>query len=227
MDVIWHEMYSVVMKRRPAIFGRHVMTLILDRWTDRQLDLELLDNEEAPTSHNVKELQIKKHLPPLTPNVEESSADDEDDPLFELPPRAPAKDRKFKKWLSDAMKTIFCRQEDSDKRAYQAHVRHKKERQLTRQHFQHLGVPCKSGSEDRITVEHEWLKHHQAWVDVDLQDYASTSQQPDVPWSRTQVGRTTTSIAEEDRSEEDEQSEEHDGFDSSDNSIDAATSDDE
>ena len=168
MDVIWHEMYSVVMKRRPSIFGSHVMTLILDRWTDMQLSLELLDNEEAPTNHNVKELQIKKHLPPLTPNVEESSADDEDDPLFELPPRAPAKERKFKKWLSDAMKTIFCRQEDSDKRAYQAHVRHKKERQLTRQRFQHLGVPCKSGSEDRITAEHDWLKHRREWVDADL-----------------------------------------------------------
>ena len=34
MDVMWHEMYSVVMKRRPSIFGPHVMILILDRWTD-------------------------------------------------------------------------------------------------------------------------------------------------------------------------------------------------
>ena len=100
MDVIWHEMYSVVMKRRPSIFGPHVMLLILDRWTHKQLPLELLDNEEAPTNHNVKELQIKKHLPPLIPNAEESSTDDEDDPLYELPPRANVQDTKFKKWLS-------------------------------------------------------------------------------------------------------------------------------
>ena len=87
MDVMWNELYSVVMKRRPSTFGPRVMLLILDRWTHRQLSLELLDNEEAPTNHNVKELQIKKHLPPLIPNAEESSVDDEDDSLFELPRR--------------------------------------------------------------------------------------------------------------------------------------------
>ena len=227
MDVLWHEMYSVVMKRRPAIFGPHIMTLIVDRWTDLQLDLELLDNEEAPTNHNVKELQIKKHLPPLIPNVEESSADDEDDPLFELPPRASAKDRNFKKWMADALKTIFCRQEDSDKRAYKAHVRHKQERQLTRKRFEHLGVPCKSGSEDRITAEHDWLKSRRTWVDADLQDDASTSQQPDIPWSRTHIGRTNTSSTEEGGSDNDDQSGEQDGSGGEDNSVDAATSDDE
>ena len=135
--------------------------------------------------------------------------------------------RTFKKWLLDAVKTIFCRQEDSDKKAYQAHVRHKKERQLTRQRFQHLGVPCQSGSEDRITAEHDWLKHRREWVDADLQDDASTSQQPDIPWSRTQVGRTTTSSTEEDGSDDDDQSGEQDGSDGDDNSVDAATSDDE
>ena len=115
----------------------------------------------------------------------------------------------------------------SDKRVYQAHVRHKKERQLTRQRFQDLGVPCKAGSEDRITDEHDWLKHRRGWVDADLQDDASTSQHPDIPWSRTQVGRTTTSSGEEDRSEDDDQSGEHGGSDGDDNSVDAATSDDE
>ena len=125
------------------------------------------------------------------------------------------------------MKIIFCRQEDSDKKAYQAHVRHKKEHQLNRQRFEHLGVPVKAGSEDRITIEHDWLKHHQNWVDVDLQDDASTSQQLDIPWSRTQVGRTTTSTAEEDKSEEDGESEDNDGEDGGDNNVDDATSDDE
>ena len=142
-------------------------------------------------------------------------------------PRAPAKDCKFKKWLSDAMKTIFCRQEDSDKRAYQAHARHKKERQLTHQRFQHLVIPCKAGSEDRITDEHDWLKHRREWVDADLQDDASTSQQPDIPWSRTQVGRTITSSAEEEGSEDVDLSREQDGSDGDDNSVEAATSDDE
>ena len=129
--------------------------------------------------------------------------------------------------MADALKTIFCRQEDSDKRAYKAHVRHKEERQLTRQRFQHLGVPCQSGSEDRITAEHDWLKHRREWVDADLQDDASTSQQPDIPWSRTHIGRTATSSAEEEESDEDDQSEEHDGSDNGDNSVEAATSDDE
>ena len=108
-----------------------------------------------------------------------------------------------------------------------SYVRHKKERQLTRKRFEHLGVPCKSGSEDRITAEHDWLKSRRTWVDADLQDDASTSQQPDIPWSRTHIGRTNTSSAEEGGSDNDDQSGEQDGSGGEDNSVDAATSDDE
>ena len=97
-------------------------------------------------------------------------------------------------------KDHLFRIDDADKRAYKEHVRNKEERKLNRQRFEHLGVPVKAGSEDRITAEADWLKHRRDWVDYDLQDDASTSQ-PDVPWSRTQVGR---SAAHEEASEDDD-----------------------
>jgi hypothetical protein len=213
MDIIWHEMYAVVMKKRPSIFGAHIMQLIIHMWNRKKLPLDLLDNEEDPTEHKVKELSIKKHVAPLIPNEEESSSNDEDDPLFELPPKASAQDKSFKKWMASAVKTIFCRQDDADKRAYKEHVRNKKERQLTRQRFEHLGVPVQPGSEDRITSEAEWLKNRRPWVDFDFQDDASSSQ-PDIPWSRTQIGPSTAHVdpeATDDETEDDDTRDRDDG----------------
>ena len=75
-DIIWHEIYAVVMHQRVPIFGAFLMKLINHVWEQKGLDMSLLDNEEDLTEHKSKDLFIKKHAAPLIPNVEESSTDD-------------------------------------------------------------------------------------------------------------------------------------------------------
>ena len=107
MDIIWHEIHAVVMNKRVPIFGAILMKLINHVWQEKVFDMGLLDSEEELTEHKSKDLFIKKHAPPLIPNVEESSSDDEDDQTFELPPKGKGQDKGFKKWLANSLKTIF------------------------------------------------------------------------------------------------------------------------
>ena len=82
--------------------------------------------------------------------------------------------------------SIFCRQDDSNVRAWREHERAKLERQRTRKRFEALGAPIgPAGSEDRITTYSKWIGQHRynTWVDPDLQDDASTSHAGD-PWVR-------------------------------------------
>ena len=71
MDILCHEMYAVVMKKRALVFGAIVMKLIKFAWMEKGLDLVGLDTHEGLTTHRVKELMIKKHLPPLISNDQE------------------------------------------------------------------------------------------------------------------------------------------------------------
>jgi hypothetical protein len=183
MDILWNEIHEVIMKRHVPIFGSLIMKLIVHAWVKKKFPLELLDNDTPLIAHSVKDLNRNKHLKPLIPNDEAyNTEDEENDPAFELPKK---KENTFKKWVANAMHSIFCRQDDSNVRAWREHERAKLERQRTRQRFAVLGAPIPAGSEDRITTYSKWIGKHRynTWVDPDLQDDASTSHAGD-PWVR-------------------------------------------
>ena len=136
-----------------------------------------MDNDQDVTLHQVKKLRIKKHLAPLIPGQDASDTGGSSDSDFELENKA--KKHGFRKWISETMKKMLCRQEDMEDKAYRAHVRSKEERQCTRGYFAHLGVPVKAGSEDNITTSKQWKsKHGGKWVDPELEDDATTSYEP-------------------------------------------------
>ena len=218
MDIIWHVMFAVVMNRRVPIFGAHVMKLINHVWEKRGLDMSLSDNDEELTEHKSKDLFIKKHAPPLIPNVEESTSDDEDDPTFELPRKEKAQDKGFKKWLANSLKTLFCHQDDMDCRAYKEHKRRKEERHRTLKYFEHLGVPVVAGSEENITSFTDWVARdehnpHRTLEDFEFQDDASSSQTHD-PWTHggdvPEASNRNNEIEEEESEEGDDEDEESD-----------------
>lgn len=180
MDVLWHEMYAVVMARRVPVLAALIMKLIIHIWRASRIEHALVDNDEELTTHYVKSLLIKKHLRPLVDGEDDedndTGASDED---FELP-----KKDGFKRWMVGALHKIFCRQDNIEWRAYQAHKRSKEERKRSRERFEKLGVDVgQPGSEDRITSFKDW-KSKQQWTDVDFLDTASSS----APWSRTVIG---------------------------------------
>ena len=123
--MLFRSIHAVLMNQSVPIFGAILMKLINHVWQEKVFDMGLLDNEEELTEHKSKDLFIKKDAPPLIPNVEESTSNDEDDPTFELPPKGKDQDKGFKKWLANSLKSIFCRRDDIDRRAYQAHKRSK------------------------------------------------------------------------------------------------------
>ena len=103
------------MKTTVPIFGPLIMKLIIHAWDLKKYPIELLDNDIPFTEHSVKDLNRNKHLRPLIPNDEAYNTEDEDnDPTFELPKKS---ENSFKKWVANALNSIFCRQDDANVRA--------------------------------------------------------------------------------------------------------------
>ena len=156
------------MERTIPIIGSLIMKLILRAWDLKKLPLELLDNDVPFTEHPIKDLNRNKHLRPLIPNDEAYNTEDEDnDPTFELPKK---REHSFKKWVANALNSIFCRQDDANVRAWREHERAKLERQRTRQRFASLGAPIFDGTEENITTYSRWIGEHSynIWTNPDL-----------------------------------------------------------
>ena len=168
MHILWNEIHEVIMKRTMPIFGSLIMKLIIHAWGLKKYPIELLDYDIPFTEHSVKDLNRNKHLKPLIPNDEAYNTEDEDnDPAFELPKKT---EHSFNKWVTSALHSIFCCQDDAYVRAWGEHERAKLERQRTRQRFEALGAPIPTSSKNNITTYSKWIGEHNynTWSKPDL-----------------------------------------------------------
>lgn len=125
MDCIHHELLLTVMDKRAPIYGPFLMKLIRKKWFEATKE-DILKDGSPLVKHCVKELRVKKHVPPTEPSAGSTMP-----PVSRVGTRATASTSLmaeptwFKKFLIKT-KRAFHFKLDLQECMYEAHVYHKK-----------------------------------------------------------------------------------------------------
>ena len=169
MDCIHEELWLTVIDKRAPIYGPFLMKLIRKKWFQATQE-DIMKDGSPIVKHCVKELRVKKHVPP-----QEQAEASTEAPVSRVGTRATARPAGgslvaepswFKKFQIKA-KRAFCFKLDLEERMYEAHVYHKKAAARQKAMMRAMNMPVSPGSEGEITPPEEWKSKHGYWSDND------------------------------------------------------------
>jgi hypothetical protein len=170
MDYMFNEMHQAMVERKVPPYGPYIQALINTKWRD--VTGRRLEEDMKATIHPEKGLRVKKvHIQPAARGerpVPEGEGDaPEDEPRMEEEPSWMGK-------LMGKLKRSFCLKLDMQDRAYEAHVRARKDTRRQKAIMKKLDLPVSPESDRSITPKDKWISHY-TWSSGDEEDVAPTT----------------------------------------------------